>query len=71
MNDNEFWIACWKVLGAVAVGVVVSVGGCTVAVNYRAAALVQNGADPLRVGCAMTIVNGLGAVQCSILAATP
>lgn len=53
MNENEFWIAIWKVIGAVVVAMTVSIGSCTANRHYQTRLLIENtGVDPIGATCA-------------------
>jgi len=54
MNENQFWIAVWKILGTVAVAMTVSLGSCTANRHYQTRLLIENtGVDPIGAKCAM------------------
>jgi hypothetical protein len=51
MNDNEFWIKLWKVLGTVLVLVAVTASGCEISRQHMRTQLVANGKDAIDVRC--------------------
>lgn len=54
MNENQFWIAMWKVAGAVVVMMTVSIGSCTANRHYQTRMLIEKtGVDPIGAKCAI------------------
>ena len=54
MNENQLWIALWKIVGAVAVVMTVSIGSCTANQHYQTRMLIENtGVDPIGAKCAI------------------
>ncbi len=54
MNENQFWIAIWKVIGAVVVMTTISIGSCTANRHYQTRLLIENaGVDPIGAKCAL------------------
>lgn len=54
MDENQFWIAIWKVIGAVVVMMTVSIGSCTANRHYQTRLLIENtGVDPIGAKCAI------------------
>lgn len=54
MDENQFWIAIWKVIGAVVVAMTVSMGSCTANRHYQTRLLIENtGVDPIGAKCAI------------------
>lgn len=66
MNENEFWLGIWKVLGTVVVLITVSIGGCSSYATSKVSEAISNGVNPLEVTCA---INGTNNSVCTILAA--
>jgi len=50
MDENEFWVRVWKIVGAVVVTVILTAGGCT---SYRAT-LIAESPDPIATACAVS-----------------
>jgi hypothetical protein len=54
MNDNQFWLATWKIIGAVVVAMTVAIGSCTANRHYQTRMLIENtGVDPIGAKCAI------------------
>jgi hypothetical protein len=54
MNENQFWVAIWRVIGAVVVAVTISIGSCTANRHYQTRMLIENtGVDPIGAKCAI------------------
>lgn len=62
MDENQFWIAVWRLVGTCFCVVAVSVVGCTVNQHRIIVSAAKDGKDPLAVSCAMTA----NAVVCSV-----
>jgi hypothetical protein len=59
MNENQFWIALWKIVGAVVVVMTVSIGSCTANRHYQTRMLIENtGVDPIGAKCAIAGESG-------------
>ena len=58
MDENEFWIAVWKIVAAAVCVFILSISGCLGYANKR----IADAADPLLVGCAM----GTSHMACAI-----
>ena len=50
MNENQFWVFVWKVLGACFCVVVLTTAGCTVNRDR----LITQSADPIAASCAIS-----------------
>lgn len=54
MDENQFWVAIWKVTCAVVVVMTVSIGSCTANRHYQTRMLIENtGVDPIGAKCAI------------------
>lgn len=67
MDENQYWVACWKCVAAIAIAVTVSTAGCVANTHYQITQALLHGADPLSVGCAHGIQDE-HAPECSVLA---
>lgn len=69
MDENQFWITIWKIVAAVVVTLILTVGGCTVNQQFKIAELVAGGADPLKAQCAIYGAgNTSNATICGVMA---
>ena len=50
MEENNFWLAVWKLIAIVACILIVTVGGCTVYTNDK----ISKADDPIAYACATT-----------------
>lgn len=66
MDENQFWIACWKVIAAGVVCFSAVVGGCIAHTDYRISEAIKAGVDPLSANCALAS-SGQG-TSCTVLA---
>lgn len=54
MDENQFWVAVWKVTGVIVVAMTVSIGSCTANRHYQTRLLIENtGTDPIGAKCAI------------------
>jgi hypothetical protein len=54
MDENQFWVTTWKIIGAVVVAMTVSMGSCTANRHYQTRLLIENtGVDPIGAKCAI------------------
>ena len=54
MDENQFWVVVWKILGAVVVAMTVAIGSCTANRHYQTRLLIENaGVDPIGAKCAI------------------
>ena len=66
MNDNEFWLKTWKVVGTVLCVIVISsIGSCQIS-NYQMRKMVESGATPIQAACAFDISNNRSDPLCSV-----
>jgi hypothetical protein len=66
MDDNQFWLNLWRAVIAGLCVVVATMAGCTSYKTRQAADLIRNGADPIRVGCALEVGDST-ATRCLLL----
>lgn len=64
MNENEFWIALWKIVAAVLCVIAVTIGGCSTYETQQIAKLASAGVDPIKSRCAVSGVAKRTAVIC-------
>lgn len=55
MNENEFWIALWKIAAAFCFGAIVVMGGCTVQRDQLKYDAIKGGVDPMVLSCAVGV----------------
>jgi hypothetical protein len=72
MNENQFWVATWKVIGWVVVAMTVSIGSCTANRHYQTRLLIENtGVDPIGAKCAIEGDTGSMSICIQRAARTP
>jgi hypothetical protein len=49
MNENDFWVVIWKIIGACFCILVLTVGGCVGYIDTR----IINAPDPIAASCAV------------------
>ncbi len=52
MEENEFWLSLWKVVGVIVVAITLTVGGCVSHSNYRKIQAIELGATAFEANCA-------------------
>lgn len=57
MNENEFWVAVWKVVAIAFVCAVASMSGCVAYQSEKASEMVKGGADPIDAGCSVGLLS--------------
>jgi len=67
MDDNQFYVAVWKIVGTAFCVLAVSIAGCVTHTHYRISEDLKSGVDPLMVACAHN--NDGSATACTIAAA--
>lgn len=55
MEENTFWLRLWQSVVAGICVLVATLAGCTSYKVSQAAELIQKGADPIKVGCALDV----------------
>lgn len=69
MDDNQYWISVFKLIGAVLCVFILSMTGCTVNKQYQIRTLIENAkVDPIDAKCALD-GDALGYTACIMLAA--
>lgn len=68
MNEEEMWVKIWKWLAIIICTGIVSAAGCTANRHYQTRVLLENGGNPIAVGCAMMGGMADGNVACVIYA---
>ena len=58
MDENTFWISIWRAVAAAICVLVVSIGGCVAHGQHLVSMAINNGADPIKAGCAINGING-------------
>lgn len=68
MQDNEFYAVVWKCITAVAITVILMIGGCNIVKHLVVSREVEKGADPIESACAHNMIYDTPTL-CSVLAA--
>ena len=66
MDENQFWIAAWKVFATGVVSLAAVIGGCIGHTDYRISEAIKAGTEPLAAYCALSS-SGQG-TTCAVLA---
>lgn len=54
MNDNEFWVATWKIIAVAICILILTAGGCTMNRHYQTRMLIENAkVHPMDAKCAI------------------
>jgi hypothetical protein len=64
MDDNQFWVAIWRLVALLVLAIVVVVAGCTTAADQKVAELVAKGVNPIAARCAIYGAGERTAVTC-------
>lgn len=67
MEENEFWIAIWRVVGGCICAIALTVAGCSSYRTSKVAEAIASGADPIRARCGL--INDGGAAEAAICGA--
>jgi hypothetical protein len=58
MQDLEYWISFWRIVGIVIVSIALSITGCTAHSNKIIADMVEGGAEPIEAYCSISFNTG-------------
>ena len=68
-SDDLFWLAMWRIGGAVVITLILTIGACDAYTSKLRADLVQAGADPLAIRClSVDLSTAGGALLCTQMA---
>ena len=67
MEENNFWVAVWRTVGATLVAIVAVIGGCSLYKTSAIKEMVLNGANPIDAACSVGAQNSTGmTVTCAL-----
>lgn len=64
-EENLFWLATWRVIGAVVVGLAVTIASCDAHRTYRISEAIKAGVNPLAAKCALDRPEGSAILICA------
>ena len=71
MNENEYWLAIWKLASAVVIAMTLTIAGCNVSEALIAKQMIEHGVSPMAAACASGSVPTDAAKSCLLIIARP